>query len=85
MYSLKPLESLTLQDYEKAKKSGMLWEYHPHATGNINQDLQAVVVKQSKRDAFMTNRDCEGYLIGYDVYNVTVYTYDIIDEEAEYE
>ena len=41
---MKELKDLTLQEYEGLKKSGFLWEFYPEATGDVDEDLEAVFV-----------------------------------------
>lgn len=78
---MKPLQDLTLQEYEKLKASGMFWVYYPEATGNCNKDLQAICVG----DALVFKRfSSPGSYTNQSKY-VKSYFYDIIDEEAEYE
>jgi hypothetical protein len=39
---MKLLNELSLQEYNHLKSAGILWEYYPGATGNVNDDLDAV-------------------------------------------
>ena len=39
---MKMLNELSLQEYNHLKQSGILWECYPGATGNIDDDLDAV-------------------------------------------
>ena len=67
---MKELKDLTLQEYNKIKSVGMLFELFPLATGNPNVDLEAVLV-------YVDNLD--------DRSKQTTYFYDIADDEAVYE
>lgn len=66
---MKHYSEMSLQEYNKAKSSGMFYEVWPEATGNPDEDLQAVCVLYEPA----------GLLVG------ARFFYDIIDEEAEYE
>lgn len=32
------LKGMSLTDYQKLKSTGMMWEFHPEATGNWKED-----------------------------------------------
>lgn len=68
------LENYTLQHYNELKSSGLLFEFYPHATGNSNDDLQAICVD-------------EGYVSIKSGTSTTCYKkryyYDIVDEDSE--
>ncbi len=68
---MKKLEDLSLQEYHKLLKGGMLWEVCPEATGNVNCDLEAVGVSPI-------------YLNTIGDKATTTYFYDILDNDAKY-
>ena len=81
---MKELKDLTLQEYEGLKKSGLLWEFYPEATGGAYEDLEAVCVKSVISDVLV--RD----VLSADRKKLTEiksrrFFYDIRDEEAEYD
>lgn len=67
---MKDLKDLTLQEYNKIKSVGMLFELFPLATGNPNADLEAVLVYVDHMD---------------NPFKLPTYFWDIIDDEAVYE
>lgn len=78
----KRLGELSLQEYECLRSSGMLWEMYSNATGNVDDDLQAICIDAyAKEDWSVTNQAGRAVLPRVK----TVFFYDIIDEEAEYE
>jgi hypothetical protein len=47
---MKTLGELSLQEYEKLKQAGMLWEMYPDATGHTNTDLEALCYERTRDD-----------------------------------
>jgi len=66
------LDDLSLQEYDRTKRFGMLWVIFPEATGNVHHDLQAVRVN------IHTTKDENGK-------NKVQHFYDIIDEDLDIE
>jgi hypothetical protein len=48
---MKQLGELSLQEYEKLKQAGMLWEMYPEATGCVDDDLECVCWAKYIRDS----------------------------------
>lgn len=72
---MKTLEELTVKEYRAVRISGMLWEAYPEATGDYNQDLQAVVVHEEPIEENL-GQFCGGWVDT----GKKRYYYDIIDE-----
>ncbi len=47
---MKQLGELSLQEYEKLKQSGMLWEIYPEATGRVDDDLECFCYERTRED-----------------------------------
>lgn len=79
---MKQLGELSLQEHTTLKNMGMLFEMYPDATGNVDDDLQAVRVDAyTKADWSVTKQVGKTVLPRVK----TVFFYDIIDQEAEYD
>ena len=80
---MKELKDLTLQEYEGLKKTGFLWEFYPEATGDVDEDLDAVCVKLISVDGIERTK----YKTHSKITETSIrrFFYDIIDEEAEYD
>ena len=78
---MKHYSEMSLQEYNKAKASGMFYEVWPEATGNVDEDLEAVCLHISRSVVYVE----AGGNLAPNVHYKRKYFYDIIDEEAEYE
>jgi len=47
---MKRLGELSLQEYNKLKRTGMLWEMYPDATGNVDADLECFCYELTRED-----------------------------------
>jgi len=74
---MKLLNELSFQEYNHLKSTGILWEYYPGATGDIDSDLDAVCQ--------IEEQNCKKEIRCGTIHKVPTkkrFFYDIIDEEV---